>query len=107
MFLSALILPLIFVVHGDWLFLVLGILGLILISSFPVAIVMAQQLLPRHLGIASGLMVGFAIGTGGAWVTVLGVIADHFGVPFALKSIMVLPVIGFILSIAIRYPGQK
>ena len=81
MFLSALILPLIFVVHGDWLFLVLGILGLILISSFPVAIVMAQQLLPRHLGIASGLMVGFAIGTGGAWVTVLGVIADHFGVP--------------------------
>ncbi len=49
-------------------------------------------------------MVGFAIGTGGLWVTVLGVIADHFGVPVALKSIMALPPLGLILSLLLKYP---
>ena len=108
MFLSALILPLIFVVHGYMLFVVLGFLGMTLISTFTVTVVMAQQLLPKNLGIASGLMVGFAIGAGGICVTLLGVIADHFGVPVALKSIMILPVAGFLLSAFLRYPeGSK
>lgn len=34
----------------------------------------------------------------------LGLIADHFGIPLALKSIMVLPIIGLGLSLLIRYP---
>jgi len=75
-----------------------------LISTFTVTVVMAQQLLPKNLGVASGLMVGFAIGAGGICVTLLGVIADHFGVPVALKSIMILPAAGFLLSTLLRYP---
>jgi FSR family fosmidomycin resistance protein-like MFS transporter len=67
---------------------------------------MAQHLLPHNLGIASGLMVGFAIGAGGICVTLLGVVADHLGVPFALRSIAVLPLLGFILSLMLRYPEQ-
>ncbi len=51
-------------------------------------------------------MVGFAIGAGGICVTLLGVLADHFGVPFALRSIGVLPVIGLIFSLVLRYPEQ-
>ncbi len=105
--LTSLILPLILVVKGGMLFLVLGLAGMILISSFTVTIVMAQQLLPQNLGIASGLMVGFAIGTGGIGVTILGVVADHFGVPFALRTIMVLPIAGLILSMALRYPSSS
>ncbi len=101
---STMIFPAIYFVQGVWLFPVLGILGMILVSTFSVTIVMAQHLLPRHLGIASGLMVGFAIGTGGLWVTFLGVIADHFGVPVALKSIMILPVLGLMLSLLLKYP---
>jgi len=104
MFLSTLILPLIFIIDGYMLFVVLGLLGMTLISSFTVTVVMAQQLLPKNLGVASGLMVGFAIGAGGICVTLLGVIADHFGVPVALKSIMILPLAGFLLSIFLRYP---
>ena len=104
MLVSSLLLPLIFVAKGFLLFVVLGAVGMALISSFTVTIVMAQQILPRNLGIASGLMVGFAIGTGGLGVTILGVVADRFGVPTALHSIMLLPVAGFILSLPIRYP---
>jgi MFS transporter, FSR family, fosmidomycin resistance protein len=108
MFLSTLILPMIFVFDGYMLFVVLGFLGMTLISTFTVTVVMAQQLLPKNLGVASGLMVGFAIGAGGICVTLLGVIADHFGVPVALKSIMVLPLAGFLLTAFLRYPeGSK
>lgn len=104
--LTSMLFPLILVTHGAMLFLSLGIVGMALISSFTVTIVMAQSLLPDNLGVASGLMAGFAIGTGGIGVTLLGVVADHFGVPAALKSIMLLPVLGLLISCFIRYPSS-
>jgi len=79
--------------------------GLTLISSFTVTIVMAQSLLPHKLGVASGLMVGFAIGAGGFGVTLLGVVADHFGVMAALKTILVLPLMGLGVALLIPYPA--
>jgi FSR family fosmidomycin resistance protein-like MFS transporter len=103
--LTSVILPLIFVAKGFFLFVVFGVSGLILISSFAVTMAMAQRLLPNNVGMASGLMAGFAIGTGGIGVTLLGVIADSYGVPAALKCIMLLPVLGLILSACIKHPG--
>jgi FSR family fosmidomycin resistance protein-like MFS transporter len=47
--------------------------------------------------------VGLAIGTGGIGVTLLGLVADHFGVPAALRSIMIIPLMGFIASLFLRY----
>lgn len=104
MLVTSILLPSIFVARGILLFVALGAVGTVLISSFTVTVVMAQQILPRNLGIASGLMVGFAIGTGGLGVTILGAVADHFGVPTALHAIMLLPIAGFLLSLPIRYP---
>jgi FSR family fosmidomycin resistance protein-like MFS transporter len=68
---------------------------------------MSQRLLPENVGMASGLTVGFAIGTGGIGVTILGVIADAYSVPAALKFITILPVLGFIISLFIRYPSVQ
>ncbi len=104
---SGLILPLLFVVKGIGLFFVVFILGVILISSFSVTVVMGQNLLPNNLGVASGLVAGFAIGAGGIGVTLLGVIADHYGVPFALKCIGALPLAGFLISLLLRYPVKE
>lgn len=106
LFLSCVLFPLIFMAKGPMLFVALGVLGMVMISSFTVTIVMAQQLLPQNLGVASGLMVGFAIGTGGIGVTILGVIADHYGVLVALQSIWLLPVAALLLSLSIRYPER-
>jgi FSR family fosmidomycin resistance protein-like MFS transporter len=106
MLLTAIALPVMFIPAIEksiLLFVVLGIQGMLLVSSFSVTIVMAQKLLPSKLGIASGLMVGFAIGTGGLGVTILGVVADHYGVPTALYSIAILPLVGFVLSMFLRY----
>jgi FSR family fosmidomycin resistance protein-like MFS transporter len=107
MLLSSLLMPMFFLTEGILLFVVLGLLGMILISTFSVTIVMAQHLIPQGLGIASGLMAGFAIGTGGICATLLGVIADHFGVPAALQSIMALPVIGLLLALSLRYKQES
>jgi MFS transporter, FSR family, fosmidomycin resistance protein len=107
MFFTALIFPLIFLVKGQLLFVVLFVLGAILVATFSVTVVMAQRMLPGNLGVASGLMTGFAIGAGGVGVTLLGVVADHFGVEIALKSIAILPVAGFALSMILRYPPQQ
>ena len=101
---TSLLLPLILLATGPFLLVVLILVGMALISSFTVTIVMAQRLLPQNLGVASGLMVGFAIGAGGFGVTLLGVVADHFGVVAALKSILILPFMGLVLALLIRYP---
>jgi FSR family fosmidomycin resistance protein-like MFS transporter len=106
MLLSTVTLPLVFlpiVQNSILLFFVLGMQGMFLILTFSVTIVMAQKLLPNKLGIASGLLVGLAIGTGGIGVTLLGLVADHFGVPAALRSIMIIPLMGFIASLFLRY----
>jgi MFS transporter, FSR family, fosmidomycin resistance protein len=106
MALSTITLPVMFIpaVQGSaLLFVAAGLQGMLLVSTFSVTIVMAQKLLPTKLGIASGLMVGFAIGTGGIGVTILGIVADYYGVPTALYSIAILPFAGFLLSLILRY----
>jgi MFS transporter, FSR family, fosmidomycin resistance protein len=104
---SALLFPFLFVFEGFMLSVTLTLLGMLLISTFSVTVVMGQNLLPGNLGVASGLLVGFAIGAGGIGVTLLGVIADHFGVLTALKCIGFLPLAGFLFSLILRYPPKE
>ncbi len=92
---------------GLMAFVTLGLAGLVLLSTFALTTVMAQILLPQHLGIASGMMVGFTISAGGIGVTLLGAIADHWGVPTAIKAIFVLPLIAFGLTLLLKYPLTK
>ncbi len=92
---------------GIMAFILLGIAGMVLISSFALTTVMGQTLLPQHLGMASGIMVGFTISAGGIGVTLLGAIADHWGVPIAIKAIFLLPLIAFGLGWLIKYPLKK
>jgi FSR family fosmidomycin resistance protein-like MFS transporter len=77
---------------------------MVLISSFGLTTVMAQAVLPHHLGMASGMMVGFTISAGGIGVTLLGMIADAWGVPMAMKAILATPLIALGLSLMLKYP---
>jgi MFS transporter, FSR family, fosmidomycin resistance protein len=92
---------------GLMVFFLLGISGMVIISGFVVTTAMAQTLLPQHLGMASGMMVGFTISAGGVGVTLLGAIADAWGVPMAIKAIFVLPLIALGLIFLVRYPLEK
>ncbi|PIV23899.1 MAG: MFS transporter [Deltaproteobacteria bacterium CG_4_8_14_3_um_filter_45_9] len=92
---------------GIMAFILLGTAGMVLISTFALTTVMGQALLPQHLGIASGMMVGFTISAGGIGVTLLGAIADTWGVPMAIKTIFVLPLIAIGLALLVKYPPTK
>ncbi len=97
--------PLLFLllhVTGTWVFVLLFIIGLVLISSFSVTVVMGQQILSNRLGMASGLMLGFVIGMGGIGAGLLGLVADAWGVPAVLKLIAFMPVVGLIPIMMIR-----
>jgi FSR family fosmidomycin resistance protein-like MFS transporter len=101
--------PLLFLFYyssGLMAFIFLGISGMVLLSTFALSAVMAQTLLPQRLGVASGLMVGFTIGAGGVGVTLLGTIADIWGVPVAMKATFVMPLIAFGLGLLIKYPPK-
>jgi FSR family fosmidomycin resistance protein-like MFS transporter len=92
---------------GLMAFILLGAAGMVLISTFALTTVMGQALLPQNLGMASGMMVGFTISAGGLGVTVLGMIADAWGVPVAIKAIFALPLVAFGLTLLVKYPLEK
>ena len=92
---------------GWWAFILVAVTGMVLVSSFSTTVVMAQVILPHHLGMVSGLMVGFAIGAGGIGVTLLGMVADTWGVPAAMKAIIVAPLITSIPAYLLEYPPRK
>jgi FSR family fosmidomycin resistance protein-like MFS transporter len=81
---------------GTLAYVMLGLFGALLTASFSVSVVLAQAYLPRHAGMASGLIVGFAIGAGGLGVTALGWVADHHSVLTALWISAVMPLAAFV-----------
>ncbi len=98
--------PLLFLfleVSGIWVFIILFLVGLLLISSFSVTIVMGQRILRNRLGMASGLTVGFVIGMGGVGAGLLGMVADSWGVMTVLKLIAYMPAVGFVPAVLIPY----
>lgn len=92
---------------GPTAFVFSAVAGMVLISTFALTTVMGQALLPQHLGMASGMMVGFTISAGGIGVTLLGAIADTWGVPTAIKTIFAMPLIAFGLGLFVKYPLEK
>jgi len=87
-------------------FVFLGISGMVLISTFALTTVMA-----KHFSSKSGNRFwddGWIYHQcRGIGVTLLGVIADNWGVPMAIKAIFVLPLIAFGLGLLISILSKK
>jgi len=107
MILSVPLLLLFLQVGGIWVFIILFLVGLLLISSFSVTIVMGQMILRNRLGMASGLTMGFVIGMGGVGAGLLGIVADSWGVMTVLKLIAYMPAIGFLPALMIPYHSKR
>ncbi len=105
----ALQIPLIFLFlrsSGWMVFASAALLGGTIVSTFSITIVMAQELFPKRMATASGAIAGFAIGTGGVGVTLIGAVADRYGVPAAMNLINVLPAIGLLLALLLPLPWK-
>ncbi|MGJ7910481.1 MFS transporter [Neobacillus sp. LXY-1] len=77
-------------------FAFLIISGFILMTSFSVTVVYAQELVPGKIGLMSGLTVGLAFGMGAIGSVGLGYIADLISLQSMIKWLGVLPLLGLI-----------
>jgi FSR family fosmidomycin resistance protein-like MFS transporter len=80
------------------------IIGLVLSSAFSAILVYAQELIPGHVGMVSGLFFGFAFGMGGLGAATLGKLADRTSIDLVYHTIAYLPLLG---SVAALLPKRK
>ncbi len=84
----------------------LVLMGMCLSPMFTVSLVIAQGMMKERLGMTAGLMTGLGIGAGGLGVTLLGSIADYWGVGTTMQVISFLPLLpwGFALLLPTATP---
>jgi MFS transporter, FSR family, fosmidomycin resistance protein len=80
----------------------LMLVGVCVVGTFGVTMVLSQLYLPRHIGMASGLSVGLAMGVGGVAAVVLGAVADAVDLRVALTASAAAPLLG--VSVSLRLP---
>lgn len=72
---------------------VLAIGGLFLQSTLPVNVTFGQMLAPVSAATVSSLMMGFAWGTGGLTVPIVGLVADRIGIEPTLVGLSLVPLL--------------
>lgn len=87
-----------------WFFLAAA--GMALLASFSVTVVLAQELLPQHLGLASGLTLGLAFGAGGVGVGMSGLMADLLGLQTSVWILVLLPGLAGLMALRLRSPRR-
>ncbi|MGI8973415.1 MAG: MFS transporter [Gaiella sp.] len=83
----------------------LMLVGVCVVGTFGVTMVLSQLYLPRHVGMASGLSVGLAMGIGGIAAVVLGVLADAVDLESALLVAAAAPAAGVLLCLFLPRPS--
>lgn len=81
-----------------WAYILCAVNGFIILSSFSVSVVYAQELIPGKIGTVSGLTIGLAFGMGAIGSAVLGNLADVFGIQTIMIFCGFLPLLGIIAS---------
>jgi len=92
--------------QGLWTLLLTASAGFVIVSTFATTIVWGQELLPQYPGVASGLIIGFAIGMGGLGVTILGRIADLIGLFNTFRVISFLPLLTVPVALFLPEPHR-
>lgn len=91
--------------NSYWITIFAFIAGAAIVSTFSITVVLGQRLLPGNVGLASGLVLGFAVGMGSIGVSILGLIADHTSLPFVMNILCIMPVAG--IALALLLPKDK
>ena len=79
--------------------------GISVIGTFGVTMVMSQEYLPRHIGMASGLSIGLSIGLGGVGAVALGAVADSIDLRAALYGAAASALVA--LALAVLLPSSR
>ncbi|MBE3595527.1 MAG: MFS transporter [Hydrogenibacillus sp.] len=84
--------------------ILVALLGFIILSSYSVTVIYAQELFPGHVGAMSGLVIGLAFGMGAIGAIAVGTFIEHFGIDPAMRVLSALPLVG---AIALFLPGDR
>jgi MFS transporter, FSR family, fosmidomycin resistance protein len=103
--LSTVFLALYLVSSGPVLWPILGCLGMTIFSTFPLQILIAQDLLPDNRALGSGLALGFSNGVGAGAMMLLGLLAARWGIPAVLWINVGLTVIATMLAAMLPATG--
>ena len=103
---SSILLFLFYFTQGTLSLALFAAAGMFIIMSNSVTMAIGQSLMPHNLGMASGLLLGLAMGMGGISTTLLGWVADQWGIPAALQITFVLPILAFLSFLPIPYPPR-
>jgi FSR family fosmidomycin resistance protein-like MFS transporter len=76
----------------------LALVGTCVVGTFGVTMVMGQEYMPRHLGTASGLVIGLSVGLGGVAAVALGGLADATTLRTALFVAAGAPLVASVLA---------
>jgi FSR family fosmidomycin resistance protein-like MFS transporter len=76
----------------------LALVGVSVVGTFGVTMVMGQEYMPRHVGTASGLVIGLSVGLGGVAAVGLGRLADMTSLRTALFVAAGAPLLGSVLA---------
>jgi len=93
--------------EGPWIWIMAAASGAALLASFSVTIVLVQELLPKHLGLASGLVLGLGFGAGGLGTAISGFLADTIGLYQTFWMLAVVPFLAAGLAIFINVPHNS
>jgi len=85
-------------VSGILAYILVFLTGGALVSSFATTLILAQELMPKNVGMASGLTIGFSVGLGGVGTTLLGIFADNYSLPQVMGAMALLPLLGAIMA---------
>ncbi len=77
----------------------LMLVGVCIVGTFGVTMVLSQLYLPRHIGMASGLSIGLALGIGGIAAVILGAVADAVDLKTALTISAIAPSLGVLFCL--------
>jgi len=82
------------------------VFGFLVWSTFSVSVAMSHEMLPGRIGLASGMMLGLAIGVGGIGVAINGIIADMYSLELALFVLAIPLFCAAVLMLFLPYPWK-
>ena len=88
-----------------WLVVILlTVIGSLIMISFSVTVVYAQELVPTKIGTMAGLTVGLAFGMGAIGSVLIGILMDKIGIETTMMIISALPIL---MLVALALPRDQ
>lgn len=92
---------------GGVQFIYAGAIGFLLGCTYPTTVVVAQEVWPRGMAMASGLVMGLGWWPGGLGATFTGWVADQMALETALEGLVLAPVLGAVLMVVFAVALQR